>query len=92
MDIISPTKFSTGDIKYSPNLALVTLNTPQTSEPYTNIGLIVWSKTSMHVFLPGFRLRKSFLNLKKAFNAFLYSSCLAIVKVPDAVKWIPKYL
>jgi hypothetical protein len=41
MDIISPTKFSTGDIKYSPNLALVTLNTPQTSEPYNNIGLIV---------------------------------------------------
>jgi hypothetical protein len=69
MDIISPTKFSTGDIKYSPNLALVTLNTPQTSEPYNNIGLIVWSKTLMHVFLPIWYLYYSYKYLDIHFTA-----------------------
>jgi hypothetical protein len=40
----------------------------------------------MLVFIPGFKLRKSFHNLKKAFNAFLYNSFLANEKVPEAVK------
>ena len=73
-------------------LLLFRLKYLQISQPWSNMGLIVWLKTCKAVLILGFRHRKSLWSLNYAFNAFLYSSSCAAVNEPDAENKIPSYL